>query len=133
MKLKIWHIIDLFDELMEHENRDALMFIKEQLNLLITSKNNLNYFSHFMTFACLLHSISPHANKFIRHYGSFILPHPILEEYVIHLICHLNLSRQMKKCCYIRGKIPHMSDNDKLGILLIDEIHLKSLIIKVAM
>ena len=54
----------------------ALDFICEQLALLTTVKERYRYSSSTIILTFIIYTISPYACKYLRDYGSLILPHP---------------------------------------------------------
>ncbi|KAH6922059.1 hypothetical protein HPB50_008525 [Hyalomma asiaticum] len=63
-------------DLLPQEKTEALDFIKEQLDLLHRKDHSLRYSAELLIFSSILHTISPHAYRFIRGAGKIALPHP---------------------------------------------------------
>ncbi|KAH8019862.1 hypothetical protein HPB51_022963 [Rhipicephalus microplus] len=62
-------------DLLPQEKTEALDFIKEQLDLLHRKDHSLRYSAELLIFSSILHTISPHAYRFIRGSGKISLPH----------------------------------------------------------
>lgn len=61
------------EEHITESKRDMVRFLKEQVTLLV--KERVQYSSEVMVLACILHTISPHAYKFLRSSGFLVLSH----------------------------------------------------------
>ncbi|XP_035206112.1 uncharacterized protein LOC118181147 [Stegodyphus dumicola] len=119
--------IDKLDAIVSDDKKCVLTFLKEQLNLLCLPKQRLRYSPHFLIFACILNSISPHAYKFMRNSGNLIMPHTV----TLRNICsNLNVSVSEEQqhsnfLRYIKQKFKTLKECEHNVILMMDEIHLK--------
>lgn len=57
-------------------DNNCLSFIIEQLKLFCTPKQRYRYSVKTLILSSILLTISPHAYKYLRHYGGIFLPHP---------------------------------------------------------
>lgn len=77
---KFKYVLDILQSICEgisEDKKQILHFIQEQLSLLLIDNKNLFRYSYELSlFACLLHSISPHAYKYLRSCNKLILPSP---------------------------------------------------------
>lgn len=103
----------------------ALDFICEQLTLLTTAKERYRYSSSTTILCSILYTISPHAYKYLRDYGSLILPHP----QTIKGICNKHMTdphmdEKNMFLTYARNVFGMLKDHERFVILLFDEIHI---------
>uniref|UniRef100_A0A2L2Y813 Transposable element P transposase n=1 Tax=Parasteatoda tepidariorum TaxID=114398 RepID=A0A2L2Y813_PARTP len=105
----------------------GINFLKEQLSLLFTQKNQNRYSTDFLIFSSLFLSISPHAYNFLRSSGYVILPHhsTIKKLIMSYDISPKNESTEENFLSYIKQKFDYLTDADKTVTVMIDEVHLK--------
>lgn len=109
------------------EKNNTIEFIKEQVNFLSVSKTRVRYSCQTMIFFSLLHSISPHAFRFLKSSDHFKVP----SESTIRLVCSkFKCNPQFEQnaenlLSYVSSKFRLVSAKDKTVLLLMDEIHLK--------
>ncbi|XP_035228253.1 THAP domain-containing protein 5-like [Stegodyphus dumicola] len=68
--------LENIEEQYDENKQKAIQFIREQLTLINTSKENLRYSPESMILFSILCTISPHAYKFLRSSGCILAPHP---------------------------------------------------------
>lgn len=124
----IQHVTNVLDKLNcgDMEKRAALDFLSEQLTLHITPKERYRYSTSTLTFSSILHTISSHAYKYLRHYSSLILPHPS----TIKSICNKFLTDPTDEdrklfLVYARNIFKQLEEHERNVILLMDEIHIQ--------
>lgn len=123
-------ILEMLDNLKMKisEKEYSIEFLKEQIKLLnVSSKTRFRYECETIVFCSLIHSISPHAYKFIRSFGNLILP----SISTIKRLCgklSTDPSTEQNDATilqYISTKLKYLNQTDKTVMLLLDEIHLK--------
>lgn len=122
------HLTNVLDKLEcdDPDKRAALNFLSEQLRLHITPKERYRYSTNTLIWSSIMHTISSHAYKYLRHYSSLILPHPS----TIKCICNKFLSdptdedRQLF-LVYASNIFKFLEEHEKNVILLMDEIHIQ--------
>ncbi|KAF2886226.1 hypothetical protein ILUMI_19947 [Ignelater luminosus] len=107
--------------------KNNVEFIKEQVKLLPVHKSRLRYSWDLMLFCSLLHSISPHAYRFLRSSQKLKIPSTSrIRQVCGKFSCNPQLEQNPKDLLrYVSSKFSLLSAEDKLVILLMDEIHLK--------
>ncbi|KAF2902953.1 hypothetical protein ILUMI_03238 [Ignelater luminosus] len=107
--------------------KNNVEFIKEQVKLLPVHKSRLRYSWDLMLFCSLLHSISPHAYRFLRSSQKLKIPSTsTIRQVCGKFSCNPQLEQNPKDLLrYVSSKFSLVSAEDKLLILLMDEIHLK--------
>ncbi|KAF2903423.1 hypothetical protein ILUMI_02763 [Ignelater luminosus] len=107
--------------------KNNVEFIKEQVKLLPVHKSRLRYSWDLMLFCSLLHSISPHAYRFLRSSQKLKIPSTsTIRQVCGKFSCNPQLEQNPKDLLrYVSSKFSLLSAEDKLVILLMDEIHLK--------
>lgn len=116
----------LLSELIQDDDK-LISLICEQIKFLKCKKFQRRYSPEFLILNTILHSISPHAYRFLYNSKYLIIPHPSTLK---RLCAAYNIDPQNEQSddnflSYIKGKWPFLKDEDKTVILLIDEIHLK--------
>ncbi|XP_049269019.1 uncharacterized protein LOC119382267 [Rhipicephalus sanguineus] len=111
----------------QEDNGHAIQFLTEQLKLLSKNKVRRRYSTQFMVFCCLLFTISPHAYKFMRSYGTITMPHPM----TIRSICSSHgMNPQLENegstfLRYMKTRISDLDERQRAVTLMLDEIHIK--------
>ncbi|KAH7964813.1 hypothetical protein HPB49_001495 [Dermacentor silvarum] len=111
----------------EEDNGHAIQFLKEQLKLLSKNKERRRYSTEFVVFCCLLFTISPHAYKYMRSYGTITMPHPM----TIRSICSSHgMNPQLENedstfLRYMKTTISDLDERQRALTLMLDEIHIK--------
>lgn len=111
----------------EEDNGHAIQFLTEQLKLLSKNKERRRYSTEFMVFCCLLFTISPHAYKYMRSYGTITMPHPM----IIRSICSSHgMNPQLENedstfLRYMKTRISDLDERQRAVTLMLDEIHIK--------
>jgi hypothetical protein len=121
----IHHLANFLDNL-DCDNfgkRATLNLLSEQLNLLIKPKERYGYSTNSLTVSSIIHTISPHAYKYLWHYGSLILPRPS----TIKTICNTFLTDPTDRQLFLvySRNIFKLLDPEKNVMLLKDEIHIQ--------
>jgi hypothetical protein len=93
----------------------------------ISHKNCLRYSCETLLLCSLLHSISPQAYKFLRNSNTLVLPSTktlknICSNFAIDPNSEQSDARFLQ---YAASKFKYLQENDKLLVLMLDEIHLK--------
>ncbi|KAK7861885.1 hypothetical protein R5R35_001482 [Gryllus longicercus] len=129
-------ILDLVSDLLlqidtkNSEFEKPVTFMLEKIKLLTKKRSAYQHSSWFLILSCMLFTISPHSYKYLKHLGFLIFPHPST---IRRLCSSFGLGPQMEQSAnnflkYTRNKyFGKLSENDKLVTLMMDEIHLKSL------
>jgi hypothetical protein len=110
------------------DKKRSVDFLLEQVKLMtISHKNCLRYSCETLLLCSLLHSISPHAYKFLRNSNTLILPSTktlknICSNFAIDPNSEQNDARFLQ---FAASKFKYLQENDKLLVLMLDEIHLK--------
>ncbi|XP_049774363.1 uncharacterized protein LOC126162092 [Schistocerca cancellata] len=129
------NILSLIDQLLQNlleklpGNETKITFLKEQISFLkCRSSTQFRYDTNSMIMWSLVHSISPHAYKFLRNTDSFSMPSPnTLSRLCSKLSTNPVIEQQGHQfMSYITNKVGTLSSDDKTVLLLMDEIHLKS-------
>ncbi|XP_049962022.1 uncharacterized protein LOC126482089 [Schistocerca serialis cubense] len=129
------NILSLIDQLLQNlleklpGNETKITFLKEQISFLkCRSSTQFRYDTNSMIMWSLLHSISQHADKFLRNSDSFCMPSPnTLSRLCSTLSTNPVIEQQGDQfMSYITNKVSTLSSDDKTVLLLMDEIHLKS-------
>lgn len=115
------------ENLCSNNEKLGISFIKEQLSLTFSKRNQNRYSADFLIFSSLILSISPHAYNFLRSSDYLILPHPST---IKRLIASYNLDPKNETCDenflnYIKQKFSCLCNEDKNVTLMMDEVHLK--------
>jgi hypothetical protein len=100
--------------------RATLNLLSEQLNLLIKPKERYRYSTNTLIVSSIMHTISPHAYKYLRHYGSY--------PSTIKTICNKFLADPTDRylfLVYARNIFKLLEDHEKNVMLLKDEIHIQ--------
>jgi predicted nucleic acid binding AN1-type Zn finger protein len=110
---------------MDDNVSEKLSFISQQLKL-ITLKQP-SYLPNFVVFCSILHSISPHAYKFLRHSDIVTIPHP---KTLYKMCLNVGASPQLEQydanfLSFIKRKFAFLEEKDKIISLMMDEIHIK--------
>ncbi|XP_049767201.1 uncharacterized protein LOC126100618 [Schistocerca cancellata] len=111
----------------DEEKQKQIQFLSEQVKLLCSCEENYRFNPHFSVFCCILHSISPHAYKFLRSSGNLILPHPR----TLQKICSSytngphNEQNEGAMLLYIKERFKSLQESDCTISLMMDEIHIK--------
>lgn len=110
------------------DKKDAISFIAEQFKLLCMKRKQ--YTSSSMIFACLIHSLSPVAYKFLRDSGYLVLPHPTTLRKVMSTYGFSPAAEQDSNnfLAYIKEKYRTIQPEEKHVNLTMDEIHLKPML-----
>nr|XP_012225401.1 PREDICTED: uncharacterized protein LOC105673967 [Linepithema humile] len=110
------------------EQKPVIDFLLQQIKLLDISKKNAFRYSWETTLFCgLVHSISPHAYKFLRNFGHLLLP----SSTTIKRICsNFSTNPQLEQdestfLHYILSKFKLLNAEDKTITLMMDKIHIK--------
>lgn len=107
------------------EKKTIIDFLSEQVTLLDVSR--MRYSWELTLFCGLIHSISPHAYKFIRNFGNLYLPSSSTLRRVCNKYCtdprHEQNSSNLLS--YVNSKFNVLAQEDKTIVLMMDEIHLK--------
>ncbi|XP_077494861.1 uncharacterized protein LOC144105612 [Amblyomma americanum] len=74
LSLPVNSLLDKFEASINENKKGAMKFLREQLTLL--SAERIQYCAQVMVFACIFHTISPHAYKYLRKTSTVALPHP---------------------------------------------------------
>lgn len=120
----IEHISELMDTIIP--DNPLLSFLHEQLKLHVTAKERYRYSMNTVFVSSILYTISPHAYKFLRHFGCVILPHPT----TITGICNKFLADPTAEdrqafLRYAKNIFRHVDAEARHMILLMDEIHIQ--------
>ncbi|KAH8032923.1 hypothetical protein HPB51_003800 [Rhipicephalus microplus] len=125
-------LCDVVVSLLEQLERDAIdskkrisRFLREQVALL--GKQRLEYSSESMVVACILHTISPHAYKFLRGSGFFAMPHPSTCRNVCSSF-HLSPDTESASenfLRYIKHRFKQLQPHESAVVLMVDEIHIQ--------
>lgn len=120
------NILESFQNLDDNKIVHALNFICEQLTLLTTAKERYRYSSSTIILCSILYTISPHAYKYLRDYGSLILPHP----QTIMGICNKHMTdphidEKNMFLTYARNVFGLLKGHERFVTLLFDEIHIE--------
>nr|CAH7731460.1 unnamed protein product [Callosobruchus chinensis] len=128
LKQIVNHVTSILDNLDfdDSDKKDAFNFLSEQLKLQISPKERYRYSANTMIWTSILHTISSHAYKYLRHYSSLILPHPS----TIKTVCNTFLTDptdEDKKLfmAYAQNVYKFIENHEKHVILLMDEIHIQ--------
>ena len=110
------------------DRKPVIDFLLQQIKLLgISKKNAFRYSWETVLFCGLIHSISPHAYKFLRNSGHLLLP----SSTTIKRICsNFSTNPQLEQdessfLHYISSKFKLLNAEDKTVTLMMDEIHIK--------
>lgn len=112
---------------LSEEKQQAIHFITEQAKLIpVTNKNTLRYTWETLLFCSLLQSISPQAYNFLRNSNLLVLP----SSKTLKSICSSFKTDPSNEddehfLQYASAKFKHLEEDDKLVVLMLDEIHLK--------
>lgn len=124
--------VDLLTVMLENllldlpEHTSTIKFMVAQLKLFTSHKNKFRYTWEMILFCGLVHSISPHAYKFLRSSGNFILPSPsTLQRVCSNFSTDPRLEQHDDNFLqYAAAKFKLITPEDKLVVLMVDEIHL---------
>ena len=119
-KVKI--VIDILNEIIEEcedDEKKVFEFVLDQLNLVNISKEQYRYSTNSIILFSILHTISPHAYKFLRNSGYLILPH----RRTIERLC--SRMPTSKDDFYLKKRSQFLEDRDKTVIIMVDEIYIK--------
>ncbi|XP_049801053.1 uncharacterized protein LOC126236056 [Schistocerca nitens] len=111
----------------DEEKQKQIQILSEQVKLLCSCEENYRFNPHFSVFCCILHSIFPHAYKFLRSSGNLILPHPR----TLQKICSSytngphNEPNAGAMLLYIKERFKSLQESDCTISLMMDEIHIK--------
>ena len=122
-KFKI--IADLIAETVEEcedDKKKVLEFILDQLKLLCVSKQQFRYSISSMILFSLLHTISPHAYKFLRSTGYVLLPHP---RTIQRLCSTLTTNILNDNDAFLKKRSNLLQESDRTVIVMMDEIYIK--------
>ncbi|XP_046987114.1 uncharacterized protein LOC124575171 [Schistocerca americana] len=129
------NILSFIDQLLQNlleklpRNETKITFLKAQISFLkCRSSTKFRYDTKSMIMWSLVHSISPHAYKFLRNTDSFSMPSPnTLSRLCSKLSTNPVIEQQGHQfMSYITNNVGTLSSDDKTVLLLMDEIHLKS-------
>ncbi|XP_077490877.1 uncharacterized protein LOC144101608 [Amblyomma americanum] len=81
--LAVNSLLDKLEASINENKKEAVKFLKEQLTLF--SAERIQYSTQVMMFAFILHTISPHAYKYLRKTSTLALPHPSTIRKCAHL------------------------------------------------
>ncbi|KAH6941182.1 hypothetical protein HPB50_014601 [Hyalomma asiaticum] len=114
-------------DLLPQEKTEALDFIKEQLDLLHRKDHSLRYSAELLIFSSILHTISPHAYRFIRGAGKIALPHPstlmrICSQYNVNPANEQNDEGFLR---YVKKRSSLLKPHEKIVTIMMDEIHIQ--------
>nr|XP_037289862.1 uncharacterized protein LOC119184554 [Rhipicephalus microplus] len=125
------NLCDVVISLLEQLERDAIdskkrisRFLREQVALL---GKRLQYSSESMVVACILHTISPHAYKFLRGSGFFVMPHLSTCRNVCSSF-HLSPDTEAASenfLRYIKHRFKQLQPHESAVVLMLDEIHIQ--------
>lgn len=119
------HVSNILENLIVDED-DSLKFIIEQLKLRSVPNVRYRYSSSTMILSSIIFSISPHAYKFLRHYGSLILPHPeTIKNVCSKFLTDPTHEERQSFLTYASNIFKLLDENDKYVMLLMDEIHIQ--------
>lgn len=108
----------------EFDNSENLKFICEQLDLHI--KIMPTYSPDFLIFSSLFYNCSPACYNFVRNYGNIKLPsHTTIKRLNSSLGAECSSDSSDDFLLYIKKKVCHLTNDDKIVNLMIDEIHIK--------
>lgn len=125
-------LCDVVVSLLEQLERDAIdskkrisRFLREQVALL--GKQRLQYSSESMVVACILHTISPHAYKFLRGSGFFAMPHPstcrnVCSSFQLSPDTESDSENFLR---YIKHRFKQLQPHESSVVLMLDEIHIQ--------
>ncbi|XP_035223260.1 LOW QUALITY PROTEIN: uncharacterized protein LOC118196010 [Stegodyphus dumicola] len=119
--------LENIEEQYDENKQKAIQFIREQLTLINTSKENLRYSPESMILFSILCTISPHAYKFLRSSGCILAPHPR----TIQRLCSSLVANPQNEQCeedflkHLKKKSPVLQECDRRVTMMIDEIHIK--------
>lgn len=126
------HVSDILDSLISNKTPinskedSALSFISEQLKLHTCSKERYRYSNNTIVLVSILHTISPHAYKFLRHSEVLILPHPdTVKAICSSLLTDPTFEEKNLSLTYAKNVFKLLREREQHVILLIDEIHIK--------
>jgi hypothetical protein len=120
------HVSNILCKTSEDSEDKGLKFITEQLRLKACSKERYRYSVTTMILASIMHSISPHAYKFLRNSGQLILPHPKTIKCICNkLLTDPTLEERNSFCSYAKTIYKYLKEDEKTMILLMDEIHVQ--------
>ena len=112
------------------ENEHFYSFFSAQMDLICTKKNRLKYDSDVFLFSALFFLLSPQGYNYVRNSGNLILPHPS----TIRRICNsFKVGPELEQkdegfLFYIKQRVNGLEPNEKIVILMVDEIYLKQFI-----
>lgn len=116
----------LNEELIPQEKLEALLFLREQLQLVSKTNSAVRYSAEILIFASILYTISPHAYRFIRSSTKVILPHPS----TIASVCNsydVSPAKEQKEegfLNYTKRRVGLLQPEEKKVTLMMDEIHI---------
>ncbi|XP_037526412.2 uncharacterized protein LOC119403555 [Rhipicephalus sanguineus] len=125
LSLAIQSLLDKLEGSITEDKKEVVKFMKEQLLLL--SAKRIHYSAQVMVFACILHTISPHAYKFLRRTSVLTLPHPSTIRNVCPSIqmCPQIDSSDATFLQYVSQRLKHLQPHEHTVTLMLDEIHIK--------
>jgi len=133
------NIISTIEDLLEHlleklpDSTNLIEFLKEQLSLLgVSNMSNGKYAFKYSTttvlFCGLLHTISPHAYRFLRSSNLLILPTPKTIKQLCGSLTTNPRLEQNQILQYVSSKLKLLKKEDKTVTIMFDEIHLNPFI-----
>lgn len=115
------------DDLLPQEKIETLGFIKEQLELLQKNDHSVRYSAELLIFASILHTISPHAYRFIRSAGKVALPH---RSTLMRICSQYNVNPANEQddegfLRYVKKRSSLLKPHEKIVTIMVDEIHIQ--------
>ncbi|KAH7965347.1 hypothetical protein HPB49_006265 [Dermacentor silvarum] len=115
------------DDLLPQEKTEAPDFIEEQLGLLHRNDHSLRYSAELLIFSSILHTISPHAYRFIRCAGKVALPHRsplmlICSQYNVNPVNEQNDEGFLR---YVKKRSSLLKPHEIILTIMMDAIHIQ--------
>nr|CAH7764584.1 unnamed protein product [Callosobruchus chinensis] len=127
------HVCELLTTLKQIDDSDGsseesldISFLIEQLKLYNTPKQRYRYSAKSLILCSVIHLISPHAYKYLRHSGTVILPHSkTLKTICNKFLTDPTIEEKQSFLMYAKNVAKYLEDREKNVILLIDEVHIE--------
>lgn len=125
LSLAIHSLLDKLEGSINEDKKGAVKFMKE--HLLLLSAERIQYSAQVMVFACIMHTISPHAYKFLRRTSTLTLPHPstIINVCSSVQMCPETDSSGATFLQHVSQRFKHLQPHEHTVTLMLDEIHIK--------
>nr|XP_037288760.1 uncharacterized protein LOC119181614 [Rhipicephalus microplus] len=126
LKLVVSLLENIFKEdLLEDERLEAIMFLKEQCQLLMCRSKRCS--AELLILPTVFYTISLHGYNFLRSSGNIVLPHPstIKRVCATHDVSPLNEQNQEGLLRYMKRKASLLKLHERHVTLMLDEIRLQ--------